>query len=191
MQFDFFFFQEVGHLLSSSAFNQSLQEPLVVNVSIGVFLAQLRVSLRVLNGFFLLMGQMLKDELGELVETSKDSVLNDPESNLRDMPDIGSSLNECFHHLMVILLDCDAEGSFSLGRDDIDIGLLAEQQLNKLHVAVISCPHQRSMLGLLDQRVVEQPWVLLDEFLHIGQLILLDVVVEVLLLGVQRLAISH
>ena len=48
------------------------------------------------------------------------------------MPDVSSCLDEHFCDPMVVLLDCDAEGSFSLGCDDISIRLLAEQQLEEL-----------------------------------------------------------
>lgn len=121
---------------------------------------------------------MLEDQLGHLVKACKDGVLYDSESRLRDVSNISFCLDECFRHLIMVFLDCDAEGGLSFGRDNLNNRTMSDQQLNNGQVAVMCRPHERSVLGLLDQRIIDYSRVFLEDFLHILDLILLDVIVE-------------
>jgi hypothetical protein len=126
----------------------------------------------------LFKGQLPEYRLADVVEPGQDSILNHPEANFGNMPNICSCLDECLNNFGMIPFDCDVEGGVSLGRGVIDVCLHVEEELDKLYVSVICGPHECGLFGVLVNGVVDEGGVLLQQLVHVHQIVLLDVVIK-------------
>jgi hypothetical protein len=78
------------------------------------------------------------------------------------MGDVGSCLYEPFCNFQAVPLDCNRQGSLSLRSDCVGVCVEREKQIEEFEIAVKCNSHQSRLFGVLDERVVDYFWVLLE-----------------------------
>lgn len=106
--------------------------------------------------------------------------------------DIGSTLYKFLNYLDTIFSDSDGEGSLSFGCDNVRIASFWEYKLDRLQVHAKSSSHKQSVFSIFGDGLVDELWIFVKNFLNFGVLFAIDMIVEVLLFGVDKLVcIAH
>ena len=174
--------QEVGHLIWLLIEDYPFEKLGVVYIPISILFSVFLIILRVLNGLPLLGLKVLEKHPCDFIVPSKNGIINDPEAQGGGVIDVGPRNNQNLCNLQTISFDSDSQGGLSLGSGRIGVSLEGEKQVDNLNIAVKDSPHEPSLLGILDNRIIDNFRMLFKKSSNIGHIFPLNVVVQQLLL---------
>lgn len=125
--------------------------------------------------------EVLKKHPCDFIVPSQNGIVNNPEAQGGGMIDVGPRNNQNLCDLQTISFDSDSQGGLSLGSGRIGVGLEWEKKVDNLNISVKDCPHKPSLLGILDNRMIDNFRMLFKKNSNICYIFPLNMVVQQLL----------
>ena len=176
--------QEVWHLIWLLIEDYPFEKLGVVYVAISILFSVFLIILRVLNSLPLFRLKVPEKHPCNFIVPSKNGIVNNSKAQSGGMIDVGPRNNQNLCNLKTISFDSDSQGGLSLGSSRIGISLEWEKQVDNLNIAVKDSPHEPSLLGVFDNRIVDYFRMLFKKSSNIGNIFPLDVVIQQLLLWI-------